>query len=67
MRTLLAVAGFTLALGIAPVAEEALSRVLRALVDTGSQRPCSMAARQPILIQQSSHAKVGNGKCGQDW
>jgi hypothetical protein len=46
MRTLLAVAGFTLALGIAPVAEEALSRALRALVDAGSQKPCSMAAGQ---------------------
>ena len=63
MRTLLAVAGLTLALGVAPAVEEALSEALRALVNPGSPGACSVAAERSNVPHRGPWVAAGYGEC----
>ncbi len=63
MKTLLAVTGLTLALAVAPAAEEALSEALWALVNPGSERACSEAAGRSNVPHPGPQVGAGYGEC----
>ncbi len=63
MRTLLAAMGLTLALAVAPAAEEALSGALRALVNPSSERACSKAAGRSNVPHPGPQVGVGYDEC----
>ncbi len=63
MRTLLAVTGVTLALAVAPAAEEALSGALWASVNPSSEWACSETAGRSNVPHPGPQVGAGYGEC----